>query len=140
MTPACPPLCRWLWEAARWFGQLVMNECIWWADCYRSTLIEGSAQRANAVIESLGGDVGSQARLLLTRLEPTTVSGHFLGFIEPPKGHLSLVYWRAQWHEVYRFFLNSFIHFKSAFMGARGVGLLDEHKRHIQYQTQHVTG
>lgn len=38
------------------------------------------------------------------------------------------------------FFLNSFIHFKSAFIGARGVGLLDEHKRQIKNQTQHVRG
>lgn len=30
-----------------------MNDCIRWADCYTSTLIEGSTERANVVIESL---------------------------------------------------------------------------------------
>lgn len=30
-----------------------MNDCIWWADCYSSTLIEGSTERPNVVIESL---------------------------------------------------------------------------------------
>lgn len=28
-----------------------MNDCIWWADCYSSTLIEGPTQIANVVIE-----------------------------------------------------------------------------------------
>lgn len=30
-----------------------MNDCIWWADCYSPTLIEGPTQRAHVVIESL---------------------------------------------------------------------------------------
>lgn len=53
---------------------MVMNECIWWADCYSSTLIEGSAQRANVVIESLDGALGAKqgsADPVAHRLEST---------------------------------------------------------------------